>query len=142
MLEYKEYLLKESTMKGLTIKSNRIKWFLISVNQSHPTHIITHPGLVFKKIGLFTFFNDPIELKEFTPIPPNVNTGILKSVSAAGSILDAVYWIYFFYSSFFCSYIKIYSISSNFFAISSWCGSLLGFLLAIVWFLSYFADSN
>jgi hypothetical protein len=42
--------------------------------------IITHhAGLVFRKIGLFTFFNEPIELNEFTPIPPKVNTGILKS---------------------------------------------------------------
>jgi hypothetical protein len=41
-------------------------------------------GFVFKKIGLFTFFKDPIELKEFTPIPPKVKTGILKSVSTVG----------------------------------------------------------
>jgi hypothetical protein len=46
------------------------------------------PGFVLRKIGLFTFFREPIVLKEFTPIPPNVKTGILKSFSAEGYIFD------------------------------------------------------
>lgn len=46
------------------------------------------PGLVFRKIGLLTFFREPIELKELTPMPPKVKTGILKSPSKEGSNLD------------------------------------------------------
>jgi hypothetical protein len=83
-------------------------------------------------MGLFTVLREPIELNELTPIPPKVNTGILKSPSTIGSIFEMVYWIYFFYSPFFCSYINIYSISSNFLAISSCCGYLLAFLFVIV----------
>lgn len=80
ILAYKEYIQNEENFKDLAIKSNRITWFLISIQSHYYSHIINHhAGLVFRKIGLFTFFNEPIELNELTPIPPKVKTGILKS---------------------------------------------------------------
>ena len=41
-------------------------------------HLLS-PGFVFRKMGLFTFLREPIVLKELTPMPPKVKTGILKS---------------------------------------------------------------
>lgn len=136
--------------RGTTKTSNSLKawsWKAIAsidiniVKWHDSRDIINHPGLVFRKMGLFTLLRDPIELNEFTPIPPKVKTGILKSPSTIGSIFEAVYWIYFFYSPFFCSYIRISSISSNFLAISSWRGYLLGFLFVIRFFY-YLPMSN
>lgn len=132
---------KRAVVQGAGPEKQSHQLILISVKWHDSRDIINHPGLVFRKIGLFTFLRDPIELNEFTPMPPKVKTGILKSPSTIGSIFEAVYWIYFFYSPFFCSYIKISSISSNFFAISSWRGYLLGFLFVIIFFY-YLPMSN
>ncbi len=81
----------KATFKACQSKANLFHDFNIEnqglVNIS--LHLLS-PSLDFRKIGLFTFFSEPSELKEFNPIPPKVNTGILMSFSAVGSIFDSL----------------------------------------------------
>jgi hypothetical protein len=52
----------------------------IKPNITYITYHLLYPSLDFRKIGLFTFFKEPKLLKELTPMPPKVKTGIFVSV--------------------------------------------------------------